>query len=232
MADAAAARREARRRRILENSNNRLQLIAGKSGDESARASPVKPFFLEENSSNNTPAPELVPDSRCSSRSSVANGVPGLEAELIGLLSTFNAPIGAGDTEVDNDLAAFTAPTPEPVKNPTLWEKLVTYKYDVVILAIVLQVLYNVASVQYDNVYIFLPVVVYVLTKLLWAPEKQQSSIANALLLMNGLSPDKVQKIMFVSQLAMMVTQDISLFLFTTICIQSLYVTISDNIYS
>lgn len=34
MADAAAARREARRKRILENSHNRLQLISGKSGDE------------------------------------------------------------------------------------------------------------------------------------------------------------------------------------------------------
>lgn len=34
MADAAAARREARRRRILENSHNRLQLISGKCGDE------------------------------------------------------------------------------------------------------------------------------------------------------------------------------------------------------
>lgn len=30
MADAAAARREARRRKILENSGNRLQLISGK----------------------------------------------------------------------------------------------------------------------------------------------------------------------------------------------------------
>lgn len=37
MADAAAARREARRRKILENSGNRLQKIAGKSGDESPR---------------------------------------------------------------------------------------------------------------------------------------------------------------------------------------------------
>lgn len=34
MADAAAARREARRKRILENSHNRLQLISGKCGDE------------------------------------------------------------------------------------------------------------------------------------------------------------------------------------------------------
>lgn len=33
MAD-AAARREARRKRILENSHNRLQLISGKSSDE------------------------------------------------------------------------------------------------------------------------------------------------------------------------------------------------------
>lgn len=37
MADAAAARREARRRRILENSHNRLQLISGKCGDEQPR---------------------------------------------------------------------------------------------------------------------------------------------------------------------------------------------------
>lgn len=37
MADAAAARREARRKRILENSQNRLQLISGKNSDETPR---------------------------------------------------------------------------------------------------------------------------------------------------------------------------------------------------
>lgn len=34
MADAAAARREARRKKILENSQNRFQIISGKSSDE------------------------------------------------------------------------------------------------------------------------------------------------------------------------------------------------------
>lgn len=38
MAD-AAARREARRRRILENSQNRLKLISGKTGDDSPTGS-------------------------------------------------------------------------------------------------------------------------------------------------------------------------------------------------
>lgn len=43
MAD-AAARREARRRRILENSHNRLQLISGKIDEES-----YKGHFLSQN---------------------------------------------------------------------------------------------------------------------------------------------------------------------------------------
>lgn len=42
MAEAAAARREARRRRILENSNNRLQIIAGITSNESARGTDFK----------------------------------------------------------------------------------------------------------------------------------------------------------------------------------------------
>lgn len=41
MADAVAARREARRRRILENSHNRLQLISGKCDDDCPRGSTI-----------------------------------------------------------------------------------------------------------------------------------------------------------------------------------------------
>ncbi|KAJ8714947.1 hypothetical protein PYW08_004928 [Mythimna loreyi] len=95
MADAAAARREARRRRILENSHNRLQLISGKCGDEGPRESPVRNIIPDS-------TPEISHSSvNSSSKTSLNNGVIIPEPDSFELLSSFNHDIASGDRELE-----------------------------------------------------------------------------------------------------------------------------------
>lgn len=253
MAEAAAARREARRRRILENSQNRLQLISGKASDESPRcklpcglehwlnipatyhfvlisATPVRSFLLSEDNYD-VPTTKITSDSRSSSKSSLNNGVLVTETETLGLLSPIHdVDAAAGDSDGPNDFAGLASEPALPVRSPTLWEKLITYRLDIVILSLLIQLFYSLSIAEVDNVYFFLPLAIYVVTKLALSPVRAQSSILNALLMMQGLSPDRVQKLMFFTQLGMTFSQDVCVFLFTTICIQSLYITMSNKI--
>ncbi|CAH2092760.1 unnamed protein product [Euphydryas editha] len=226
MADAALARREARRRKILENSHNRLQLISGKNGDEVSKEPSFKAPISE-------PAPENVMfQESTSSNKCVLNGVINT-GEPIGFLSTNheNFAIGDGDVTISShDIAAFVPATSEPTQSPPFMEKLVSYKYDIVLLSLLIQLLYSFSLVTFDNTYFFLPLVLYVTTKLIWFPKQPTSNFANVLLLLNGMSATRVRRLMSVTEWISAFSQDLCVFLFITICLQSLCECMRSNI--
>ncbi|XP_049876187.1 uncharacterized protein LOC126373877 [Pectinophora gossypiella] len=225
MADAAAARREARRRRILENSHNRLNFISGKANDDCPKETP-KTFSFTEQSYENLAASS----SNSFYLPPVNNGVvvPEAESEELFTLLPHQQSDTAGDTEIVNDLAAFLTPASEPAQTKSLSEKIVAYKYDVVILALIIQLLYSLYA--FETAYFFLPLIMYTVTKLIWFPTESKSNIANAFLLMNGFSASKVQKFMNISQWVGVISQDVCVYLFTTICIQSLGIMLRNNV--
>lgn len=233
MAD-VAARREARRRKILENSHNRLQIIAGKNSDEFPRESPIKTLIPEPE--YNFPA--TVSTSSFGSTSHQNGLIVSPPSELLEFLSATHGIDASGDGEVFSDLAtllpppAAVPPISEPAEIPmlSLWEKITSYKYDIVLLSLLLQILYSLSLMSFDSGYFFFPVIVYIVTKLIWFPTHSSSNIANMLLLLNGMSQARVQKILYFSQCLGVISHDIFVYLFTTICIQSLWITFRDNL--
>ncbi|CAH0589156.1 unnamed protein product [Chrysodeixis includens] len=226
MADAAAARREARRKRILENSHNRLQLISGKCGDEYSKESLVRTIIPDQIYES----PAISENDSCS-KPSLHNGVMNSEPDkILDLLSTnLNRDIAAGDGEVPNDLAPFAAPAAEPVPMPPFWEKLTNNKYDIVLLSLVIQLLYSLSLVTFDDTYFFLPVLIYIITKLIWFPSQSSSQFSSALQLLQVMSSSRVQNVIYVTQCLGVISCDICIFLFTTICIQSFLITLTSG---
>ncbi|XP_059057888.1 uncharacterized protein LOC131851403 [Achroia grisella] len=225
MADAAAARREARRRRILENSHNRLQLISGKSSDECCTVSPARNPIPEQNYELSTTSESS------SSKSTLNNGVLIVESETFDLLTPMHDIIaGNGDVVNENDSANVLSPV-ETEQTSTIWDKLISHKYDIVLLSLLIQLLYGLSFITLDSTYIFLPFAIYVITKLIFFPTKTNSKFANVIQLLNGLSPqtDRLQKVLSITQWSGVIFQDVCIYLFTTICIQSLYNTIIEN---
>ncbi|XP_028162104.1 uncharacterized protein LOC114354049 [Ostrinia furnacalis] len=226
MAD-AAARREARRKRILENSHNRLQLISGKNSDE-----------LPRESTNKSPIPEIyeptiITNIEVSSDYSLLNGILGnvdSEVETTHTLPSRHDVVAAGDGEVVNDLAAFAPSSPPEQPQTSPWTTLVTFKYDIVLLSLLLQFIHGVASIPMDNTYFFLPLIIYSVTKLVWFPKQSNSNIAHVLLLLNGLSASRLHKMLEILKWSSAISQDICVYLFTTICIQTLFITLKDSL--
>ncbi|KAJ0174745.1 hypothetical protein K1T71_009853 [Dendrolimus kikuchii] len=234
MAD-AAARREARRRRILENSHNRLQLISGKSGDDSPSDSPVRSLNLDQERDVS-----LFHDSSSHKSTCLNNGAIVNEPETYGSLLADNDIVAAGDGDLSSDLASFInpatfttttnlpntlpfgSPTPEPTQTTSLFEKIITYKYDIVLLSLLIQLLDWLSLITTEDIYFFIPVIIYTVTKFIWFPEKSNSGLASALLLLNSPSSARLHKMFQVAQYASVIGRDICVFLFTTICIQSL----------
>lgn len=137
--------------------------------------------------------------------------------------------VASGDRQIMNDLTGLISPPLEPEKKTTL-EKIITYKYDIVIVSLLIQLLYSLPVFTIDNGYFFFPVIIYIITKMIWFPVQSQSKIANVLMLLNGMSAHKVQKLLSVSQWVGVVSQDICVYLFTTICIQSILNTLKDSL--
>lgn len=140
--------------------------------------------------------------------------------------------VAAGDGEIANDSTPFVPPTPEPVKQTSFWDKLTLYKYDVVLLSLLVQLLYSWSLFTHESSYFFLPLAIYVVTKQIWFPSQSKSNIANVLMLLQGISGSNVQKIMNVTQWAGIIAQDVCVYLFTTICIQSLLITLKNDLFT
>lgn len=170
----------------------------------------------------------FIPENISSYLPSLYNGDVVGDSESRGLLSPHHDSVAAGDGEIANDIASLAAPA-EPVKT-TFWEKLVSFKYDIVLLSLLIQLLYGLSILTFDTSYFFLPLFIYVGTKLVWFPTQSKSAIANAFLMLNGISASRVQKIMNVSQWAGVISQDVCVFLFTTISVQSLYITLKNSL--
>ncbi|KAL0871049.1 hypothetical protein ABMA27_004854 [Loxostege sticticalis] len=226
MADAAAARREARRKRILENSQNRLQLISGKNSDETPRES-----------SNKSPIPQsyeatIPAESSVSSDYSLLNGILGSlesEVEAIEPLLSRHDVVAAGDGEVVNNPPSLISSSPPEEPQKSLRKVLLTNKYDIVLLSLLLQCIHIVASVPFENTYFFLPLIIYSVTKIAWFAEQSNSNIANALLLLNGYSQSRLYSMLEVIQWTGIISQDVCIYLFTTICVQSLLTILRDS---
>lgn len=136
--------------------------------------------------------------------------------------------VAAGDRQITNDSTSFISPPPEPEKVST-FEKMIAYKYDIVILSLLIQLLYSMPLFTFDDGYFFLPLIIYVVTKLIWFPANNTSNLANALMLLNGISAQRVQKILSVSQWVGVISQDICVYLFTTICLQAVVNMLKDS---
>ncbi|XP_014357729.2 uncharacterized protein LOC106710238 [Papilio machaon] len=214
MADAAAARREARRKRILENSHNRLQLISGKINDDCCK------------DSLRTPMPDQNVDVPLITEVNTVNTCYANNGVAVRNLETFTSE----NADVLNDLTSFLPPTPEhsPSQDSSLIGKLVDNKYDIVLLSLVIQILDGLSIFKVEQSYYFLPLALYVVTKLFFFPKESNSSIANTLLQMQGISAQNVKVILNVMQLFMVISRDVCVFLFTTICVQSLHTMLID----
>lgn len=137
--------------------------------------------------------------------------------------------VAAGDRQIMNESLGSMSPPAEPEKVPT-FEKIIAYKYDIVILSLLIQLLYSLPLFTFDDGYFFLPLIIYVVTKLIWFPVHSKSTIANALMLLNGISAQRVQKMLSVSQWVGVILQDICVYLFTTICLQSILSMLIDSL--
>lgn len=189
-------------------------------------ASPVRQSHLLEEYTDVQVAETNSP-SRCSSQTSVDNGIIWPDPDPYEVIAPFPNVDASGDNAIRNDLAGLSQAAATPTQLPTLWKKLTANRYDVVLLSLTIQILYSLSPFSYD-VYFFLPLAVYVLMKHLWSPANLQPSIINALLLLQGISPAKVQTIVAITQIVSVFVQDVSVFLFTTICVQSLVVTLQE----
>lgn len=247
MADAAAARREARRRRILENSQNRLHQIAGKACEESYKSKLLDKYMsclcsLHNNFFNNFSASSISPiSSEIEVETNVTpdiytspivhNGLHVSESELLSFLSTHHNNDASGDNEIMNEIAEFPSNTSQTQQStPTPWEKMVLYKYDIVVLSLIIQILNSLSTVTIQNTYFFLPIIVYVIMKLLMYPSQNHSKFAGIFMLMNGISSGQVQKTLFFSQIAITFAEDVCIFLFCTISIQAVWLMLKQNL--
>ncbi|XP_038222363.1 uncharacterized protein LOC119839967 [Zerene cesonia] len=218
MADAALARREARRRKILENSQNRLQRISGKANDDSCRESPVH---------TSTPDYQDINPSECSSKASLCNGVISSSIQTEECLVTTTEEIPTIQEEVINDLASLLPPkfptaNTDSLSKSSLIDNLVSYKYDIVLLSLFIQILYYFSLLTIESTYFFLPLVTYAGTKIYWFPKPANTNFENVLMLLKGLSTQRVQKLLSITQIVSAVGLDACIFVFTTICVQTL----------
>lgn len=184
----------------------------------------VRPYIPE-------PEYEIPVVSSISSCSKTAqqNGSLFSEPEILDFISTIQESNAGGDGERVSDMAPLVPPTREPESKPTpFWEKFISYKYDIVLLSLFVQTLCGLSLISFDSNYFFLPVFIYIVTKLIWFPIQNSSNIANALLLLNGVSPDKVQKILSIAQCFGVISRDTFVYLFVTICVQSLWITLKN----
>lgn len=190
--------------------------------------SPIKAPITEPNYENSVPR-----ESSSTKKCSLNNGVITTGVDPFSFISTSheNVAIGEGDVTVSShDLAALTPPAFDPPQQSTpLLEKFANSKYDIVILSLFIQLLYS-FSITFENTYFFLPLLLYSITKSILYPKQQNSNIANAILLLNGVSASKVQKIMSLTQWISTFSQDVCVFLFTTICTQLLWQTVRDTL--
>lgn len=180
--------------------------------------SSLDPFLESEPSVEPVEAKDSSPDNL----SPISNGI--IAPELVNLLGT-NLSEHTANNELIRGISGPACEAPQL----SLWEKLALYKYDIVLLSIVLQVLSSLTASSADTFYLFLPVAIYTITKIVWLPSKQQSNIANFLLLLNGMSPTKVQIFTKIAQLFSVFSQDVCVFLFMTICLQSLLSVFGDQ---
>lgn len=168
---------------------------------------------------------------------SLNNGAVVAEAQPCELLSSRHDPVAAGDGDLANDFTSFASspliqsPTSEQPQAPSVWEKIIVYKYDIVLLSLLIQLLHGLSLVSLEGTYVFLPFAVYAVTKTIFFPVQTNSKLANMLLLLNQFSrqANGLQKILHVTQWTGTIFQDVSVYLFTTICIQSLYITLKES---
>lgn len=177
----------------------------------------------------------VTPESVCLlSRSPLNNGVVLPETIDTYLVNNDNAihDVAAGDGEVPDDLAPFTSTslTQEPTQTSCLWEKLSNYRYDIILLSLIMQLMYSLTLVTYEETYFFLPILVYVITKIIWFPAQSKSKFTNALMLLQGVCSYRVQKMLYIVQCLGVISCDICIFLFTTIFIQSLFITLKSSL--
>ncbi|XP_072944755.1 uncharacterized protein [Epargyreus clarus] len=228
MADAALVRREARRKRILENSHNRLQLISSVTNDDCCKESPVKSVKTSIPEQNNeVPATtfETTPIGDI-----VNNGVINRPVTYEPLSDNLE-DIFFGEQEITNDSAAFVCPKPEPSET-SLLEKLTAHKYDLVVLSLLIQLLHT-SIMPLDNTYFFLPLILYTITKIVFLPKQETSKYANILMLLNGMNPQTsphTVKLMSMLHGLIIIAQDACIYLFTTICVQSLCIMMNNFI--
>ncbi|XP_023937223.1 uncharacterized protein LOC112045318 [Bicyclus anynana] len=231
MADAALARREARRRKILENSHNRLQIISGKGVSD----------LNKENSIPRETAENSVPkESNSVNERFQNNGVINTREDTVSSTNHENFAMGDGLIAMADDTPILIRPditTVETIEEAVcdfatlgLFSKYNMPKYDLVILTLFLQFLYFISDLTLEDSYIFFPFSVYIISKYIFKyPKDQNNSIANVLLLLNGMSSNRAQKIMSIAQFASECFQDMCIYLFITICMQAGWRALGDN---
>ncbi|KAL4710918.1 hypothetical protein ACJJTC_002548 [Scirpophaga incertulas] len=220
MAD-AASRREARRKRILENSHNRLQLIAGKNSDENSREN-ITTVLPEVFESDN------LTEINVALNHSIPNG--GIETGLQSL-SEDNNVVVAGSGDRNDDFITLHRPAGTESISASFWWQILVNKYDIVLLGLLLQMIHSLFSTSMENNLFFIPLVLYGITKSIWLPKKNNSSIGNILLLLNlnGINSSTLHTLLHISQWLATFSQEACIFLFVTVCSQALLIVLKEN---
>lgn len=223
MAD-AAARREARRRRILENSQNRIHLITGRTDVASTTESSI---FHKLPAETRTDTFQFE-----SYNSPIHNGNPSQ------IVETENVPqVNEGRTDPSYDAAFITnflnnlpqTEEPSTVLKETKIDKFLSCKFDIILLSMLVQILYCFQGELITGISIFLPLIIFDLTKMFVMPLREKSSMLSALLLMNGISPVKVKQIMVAMQIIVKFLEDVSIYLFMIVITQALVLSVKDD---
>lgn len=246
MADVASLRREARRRKILENSQSRFLLIAGKSDETTQQctyfvynikivtklftyvffvfSAPISTSFIRPE------IEESIPDTINCNSSIIPNGALFNESDVSGILST-NFSNTLENNEIINSFSTSLLTNTETTK-VTLWEKLVIFKYDIVLVSLTMQILFYLSSVPADITLFFFPILMYIITKLILFPSQHNSKLGSLLMLLSGISQIKIQKFLHIVQLISPFVEDLLIYLFITICSQVMWITIYNTFTS
>lgn len=133
------------------------------------------------------------------------------------------------DSSLPNELLNFSPSNTDLKKLPTLWDKLILNKYDIMLVSIIIQILHSLSVTPSNETYILLPVLMYVVIKLSFFNSQPQSKVGSVLMLMGGMSSSRVQNFLVLVQVILTFAEDVCIFLFTTICIQTLLLTITST---
>lgn len=192
--------------------------MTGKSADSCARGSPVR--TVDSSQDIEIPATAAHQDeSGVRINDSIVSDHTSQEP-----LTIFGPETAAGDGEPVDDPSPFPSRAQRTPRNSrtSLKTLLLVHKYDMVLMSFLLQIYYSFNPLT-NTTNLFLPIFIYSVTKIIWFPPKDNSNTTNAMLFINSVMSNRLKNVIYIAQSLAVVVRDIFVYLFVTVCIQSVY---------